>query len=160
MLFLKQEQEFRLRAEDVDRLKSDDFYEQNIIDELRIVGDDSVAEFRDALPFVLFDRDSASEVSEPLLLQKLDQTEADVLAHRRGALLEPTPVLAEARFDATLCVTWPLGHHSPALHYWILSYTATAVCFPSGVLNVTVSVFPSFDTTLVAYCVTCPSLPL
>ena len=86
------ERRFDLRVNDVDRLLVNEFSQQNIVHEVRVLVDDSDPErVRDLLALLLFGRDRASDVTEHAFRAQLEAHAVDVF-ERRKLLLEIEPV--------------------------------------------------------------------
>lgn len=86
------EGEFGLRALAVEYLLINEFLDQNIVHELRILGKDSdPQDVRDLLTVLLFDQTHASEGLEPTAVARLDAYTAAVVEEQK-VLLEIEPV--------------------------------------------------------------------
>jgi hypothetical protein len=106
MTFRKNDREYTLRAEGVNSLRLDDYREQNIVEELRVLGSQSEPEqVRDGLAFLLFDRDNDAEVTEPEFRAKLEQCFQDVLAEQK-TLIELVPVCGAGGFLLARTIEW------------------------------------------------------
>lgn len=100
------EREFGLRACGVDELLVNEFLHQNIVDEVRILGPGSEPrDVRDLLAFLLFQKQTASEIVQPALLAKLDECTRAVLEERR-VLLEVLPVYGASVLLLAQSIEW------------------------------------------------------
>jgi len=82
---------FSARATGVDELLAYEFLRQNVVDEVRTWTRDSDArKLRDLLAMLIFERESAAEVTEPGLVARLDECASAVLEGRR-VLVELIP---------------------------------------------------------------------
>ena len=104
--FRLQQHRFELHATGVDDLLVDRFFNQNIVDEVKVFDADSdVTGVRDLLAAVLFHRDNAAEVVEPSLVTKLDDCTTAVLDGSR-VLLEIIPVYGASLLLLAASIKW------------------------------------------------------